>query len=150
VIPEIDIWSAANLMLKRYGTKALEESTARADELAVQDDHNGAAVWRRITDAVGQLAGATPAIQRDEPDRAAEKLERLGTIFEKRLEIFRALGPGSLVRDQHKPRQLFMHIVTGLCEAVARHNPLQIMRDLDEAEFDQCIDRFGSNGRHGD
>jgi hypothetical protein len=46
VIPEIDIWRAANLMLKRYGDKALEESAARADELAAQHDHNGAAVWR--------------------------------------------------------------------------------------------------------
>ena len=51
VTPEIDIWRAANLMLKRYGEKALEESAARADELAAQDDYNGAAVWRRITDA---------------------------------------------------------------------------------------------------
>jgi hypothetical protein len=32
VIPEIDIWRAAQLMLKRYGDKALEESAARADE----------------------------------------------------------------------------------------------------------------------
>ena len=31
VIPEIDIWRAANLMLKRYGEKSLEESTTRAD-----------------------------------------------------------------------------------------------------------------------
>jgi hypothetical protein len=38
VIPEIDIWRAANLMLKRYGEKALEESEARADELAAADD----------------------------------------------------------------------------------------------------------------
>ena len=60
VIPEIDIWRAANLMLKRYGDKAIEESAARADELAAQDDYNGAAVWRRITDAVGQLANDTP------------------------------------------------------------------------------------------
>jgi hypothetical protein len=34
VIPEIDIWRAANLMLKRYGDKALEQSHLRADELA--------------------------------------------------------------------------------------------------------------------
>jgi len=34
VIPEIDIWRAATLMLKRYGEKALDESAARADELA--------------------------------------------------------------------------------------------------------------------
>jgi hypothetical protein len=48
-------------MLKRYGEKALEESAARADELAAQDDSNGEAVWRRITDAVRQLANQTPA-----------------------------------------------------------------------------------------
>jgi hypothetical protein len=61
VIPEIDIWRAATLMLKRYGEKALEESTARADALFAEQDHNGAAVWRRITDAVGQLANTTPS-----------------------------------------------------------------------------------------
>jgi hypothetical protein len=61
VIPEIDIWRAANLMLTRYGEKAFDESAARAEELAAQDDYNGAAVWRRITDAVGQLANVTPA-----------------------------------------------------------------------------------------
>jgi hypothetical protein len=60
VIPEIDIWRAANLMLKRYGDKALEESTTRADELAAAGDNNGAAVWRRITAAVGQLANNIP------------------------------------------------------------------------------------------
>jgi hypothetical protein len=54
------IWRAANLMLKRYGDKALEESTTRADELAAAGDDNGAAVWRRITAAVGQLANNTP------------------------------------------------------------------------------------------
>jgi hypothetical protein len=47
-------------MLKRYGPKALEESAARADELAAQDDHDGAAVWRRITVAIGELANLTP------------------------------------------------------------------------------------------
>jgi hypothetical protein len=61
VIPEIDIWRAANLMLKRYGDKALEESAARGDDLAAQDDYSGEAVWRRITDAVRQLANQTPA-----------------------------------------------------------------------------------------
>jgi hypothetical protein len=44
VIPEIDIWRAANLMLKRYGEKALEESAARADELESHDDYDGAAI----------------------------------------------------------------------------------------------------------
>jgi hypothetical protein len=61
MIPEIDIWRAASLMLRRYGERALEESTARADELFAEQDHDGAAVWRRIIDAVGQLANTTPA-----------------------------------------------------------------------------------------
>jgi len=60
VIPEIDIWRAANLMLKRYGEKALKESATRADELATDADHDGAVTWRRITAAVGQLANTTP------------------------------------------------------------------------------------------
>jgi hypothetical protein len=61
VIPEIDIWRAAQLMLKRYGDRALEESAARADELFAEQDHDGAAVWRRIIDAVGQLANTKPS-----------------------------------------------------------------------------------------
>jgi hypothetical protein len=61
VIPEIDIWRAAMLMLKRYGENAHIESAARADELAADGDHDGAAVWRRITDAVAQLASTTPS-----------------------------------------------------------------------------------------
>jgi hypothetical protein len=40
VIPEIDIWRAAQLMLKRYGERALEESATRADELTSASDHN--------------------------------------------------------------------------------------------------------------
>jgi hypothetical protein len=47
-------------MLKRYGERALEESAARADELASVGDHNGAATWRRIMAAVTQLANKTP------------------------------------------------------------------------------------------
>jgi hypothetical protein len=60
VIPDIDIWRAATLMLNRYGEKASAESAARADELATDGDHDGAAIRRRITDAVAQLANTTP------------------------------------------------------------------------------------------
>ena len=60
VIPEIDIWRAATLMLKRYGDKALEQSRTRIDELASDGDHDGADTWRRITTAVEQLASTTP------------------------------------------------------------------------------------------
>ena len=47
-------------MLKRYGDKALEESAARAAALAAVGDDDGVATWRRITDAVRQLATKTP------------------------------------------------------------------------------------------
>ena len=68
MIPEIDIWRAAQLMLKRYGDQAaLKESAARADELAVAGDQNGAVTRRRITDAVLQLANKT------RPDRCADR-----------------------------------------------------------------------------
>jgi hypothetical protein len=60
VIPEIDIWRAATLMLKRYGDKALDQSRTRIDELAADGDHDGADTWRRITAAVEQLANTTP------------------------------------------------------------------------------------------
>jgi hypothetical protein len=37
------------------------DAAARGDELFTEQDHDGAAVWRRITDAVSQLANVTPA-----------------------------------------------------------------------------------------
>ena len=55
VIPEIDIWRAANLMLKCYGEKALQESTMRG-RARPGGDHDGTATWRRIANAIGQLA----------------------------------------------------------------------------------------------
>ena len=60
MIPEIDIWRVVFLMLKRYGDEADIESALRAEELAEEGDHNSAAVWRRVTDAVGQLANTIP------------------------------------------------------------------------------------------
>ena len=60
VIPDIEIWRAATLMLKRYGENAYKESAARAAELAAEGDPDGAAIWRLITDAVEQLANTTP------------------------------------------------------------------------------------------
>jgi hypothetical protein len=60
LIPEIDIWRAAQLMIKPHCEKALDESAARADELALAGDDDGATTWRRIMAAVTQLANKTP------------------------------------------------------------------------------------------
>jgi len=59
VIPEIDIWRVANLMLNRYGDEAVAEGAKRADELAVDADLAGVAVWLRVIDAIKQLATTT-------------------------------------------------------------------------------------------
>ena len=60
VIPEIDVWRAALLMLKRFGDNAPKESATRAGNLETEGDRDGAATRRRITDAVEQLANPTP------------------------------------------------------------------------------------------
>ena len=59
MVPEIDIWRVANLMLRRYGDEADIESAIRAEELAEAGDWVGEVVWR-IIDAIGQLENTTP------------------------------------------------------------------------------------------
>lgn len=60
MIPEIDIWRAASLMLRLYGDEALAESAILVAEHAARVDHQGEALWRRITDAIEQLVNTTP------------------------------------------------------------------------------------------
>jgi len=47
-------------MLKHYGNEADLESAIRAEELSETGDHNGAAVWLRVIDAIAQLLNMTP------------------------------------------------------------------------------------------
>jgi hypothetical protein len=60
MIPEIDIWRAAFLMMTRYGQSAQAESAKRADEFAEIGDEDGAATWRRVTRAAAELVNTTP------------------------------------------------------------------------------------------
>ena len=60
MIPEIDIWRVANLMLTCYRDEAVAEGAKRAEELAADGDHAGVAFWLRVIDAVRQLAITTP------------------------------------------------------------------------------------------
>lgn len=67
VIPEIDIWRAATLMLKRYGEgtrgKRHESRRARGTGRLQRPGRSGTtarAIWRRITEAVTELANMTP------------------------------------------------------------------------------------------
>lgn len=55
MIPEIDIWRAAILMINRYGADADLEACSRADELGGKGDRQGMRVWLRILKAIDAL-----------------------------------------------------------------------------------------------
>jgi hypothetical protein len=59
VIRAIEIWRVAVLMINRYADEAKANSFIRAEELAAEGDHAGAAIWRRITVAIEQLTDTT-------------------------------------------------------------------------------------------
>jgi hypothetical protein len=59
MIPEVDIWRVANLMLTRHGEEAMLESAQHAHKLATDGDRAGAATWLRIAAAIAQLANTT-------------------------------------------------------------------------------------------
>jgi hypothetical protein len=55
MIPDRDIWTAALLMVKRYGDDAMLEAAARADQLLEDGDMVGAKTWYRILNAIERL-----------------------------------------------------------------------------------------------
>jgi hypothetical protein len=59
VIREIEIWRVAVLMVNRYADEAEANSFMRAEELAAEGDHAGAAIWRRVTVAIEQPTDTT-------------------------------------------------------------------------------------------
>src|SRR5262245_62019100 len=58
MISERDIWTAANMLVKRYGADAKLEAGKRADELLADGDMEGQRVWLRIIRAVEELQRA--------------------------------------------------------------------------------------------
>ncbi len=60
MIPEIDVWRLAQLMIRQYGDAAVSEARARATDLTEQGDFAGGLVWRRIREAIDQLQNDTP------------------------------------------------------------------------------------------
>ncbi len=60
MIPNIDIWRSAQLMIRQYGDAAVSEADARASALTEQGDSAGRAVWRRIRQAIEQLQNRMP------------------------------------------------------------------------------------------
>jgi hypothetical protein len=61
VIPDLDIWRAAMLMVKRYGDDAMRGAAARAREFLADGDMDGCTTWARIGDAIERLQAKAPA-----------------------------------------------------------------------------------------
>jgi hypothetical protein len=55
MIPDIDIWRCAALMIKQYGDAADIEAAACADEYETKGERDGRRVWMRILKAIDQL-----------------------------------------------------------------------------------------------
>jgi hypothetical protein len=61
MIPDVDVWRAALLMVKRYGDDAMLEAAARADQLMADGDMPGCTTWHQILDAIERLQAKAPA-----------------------------------------------------------------------------------------
>ncbi len=60
MISDREIWQAAGAVIKRFGNDAAREAEFRPDELLVEGDAEGYAIWRRIMEAVLGLSGTEP------------------------------------------------------------------------------------------
>ena len=55
MIPDLDIYRSANVLVKQHGEDALIQATMRADAMLEAGDLGGYAVWRRVVTAMGRL-----------------------------------------------------------------------------------------------
>ena len=55
MIPDLDIYRAAKLLVDRHGEDAPIRAAERADELLEDGDTEGAAIWRAIVVAIEEL-----------------------------------------------------------------------------------------------
>ena len=62
MIPDLDIYRTAKLLVKRHGCEAILHAATRADELLAADDIVEQATWLRVLEAVKKLLATKPAI----------------------------------------------------------------------------------------
>ena len=60
MIPDLDIYRSANLLVKRHGQDAPIEAAMRADAMLEKGDLDGCDLWKRILRAVEELQGTAP------------------------------------------------------------------------------------------
>ncbi len=60
MISDLDIWRAAQVMVKHYGDGAATEAAMRADEFLDQGIIEGRRLWMRIMQAIEELQRERP------------------------------------------------------------------------------------------
>ncbi len=60
MIPDLDIYRSANVLVKQHGEDAPGHAAMRADAMLEAGDLDGYAVWKRILRAVEELQGVEP------------------------------------------------------------------------------------------
>ncbi len=60
MIPDLDIYRAAQALIKHHGQDAPIHAAMRADAMLDKGDLDGYATWRRILRAVEELQGTEP------------------------------------------------------------------------------------------
>ena len=57
MIPDRDIWRAANLLIREHSADAEVVAARRADDMLERGDRDGQLVWLRIRRAIVELQG---------------------------------------------------------------------------------------------
>ncbi len=60
MISDLDLWRAAQVMVKRYGDSAVIEAAMRADEFLDQGNLDGKRLWMRIMQTIEELQRERP------------------------------------------------------------------------------------------
>jgi len=70
MVPEIDIWRTAPLLIRQHGEDAEIVAAQRVDALWQREDYEGHAIWLRVKRALVELQVAAPRISSPvEPDK---------------------------------------------------------------------------------
>ncbi len=60
MIPDLDLYRAANFLVKQHGEDAPIHAAMRADAMLEKGDLDGLAVWKRVLRAVEELQRVEP------------------------------------------------------------------------------------------
>ncbi len=60
MIPDLDIYRSAQVLMKQHGPDAPIHAAMKADAMLETGDLDGCAVWKRILKAVEELQGTEP------------------------------------------------------------------------------------------